>query len=147
MQNKDIDISISALNDKYGTPVGPTHNFNTPQDLTTVATIYNLLTSMYYPRTPSCIFSIAPELTYTAKRFDDALGSLQPCHSKTGRLHIKVRIGNMKCCNPTSAIQTCDQTTKLQSCIKNIRAGNCCDEYMRNALGKFLFPHKYNNQH
>ncbi len=49
---------------------------------------------------------------------------------------------------PKCGQQNCelDDTAKIKRCIRNLRAGKCQDEFIRNTLGAILFPYYYGKQ-
>ena len=47
------------------------------------------------------------------------------------------------CCNRK---QTKNHVALTKMCARNLTLGKCRDEFMRNTLGKILFPNIYNNQ-
>lgn len=36
-----------------------------------------------------------------------------------------------------------DDTSKLKYCARSLRAGKCCDEFIKNTLGAILYPQHY----
>ena len=43
-------------------------------------------------------------------------------------------------------IRKMDDTSKLKCCARNLRSGNCTDEFIKNTLGAILFPQHYGKQ-
>ena len=39
-----------------------------------------------------------------------------------------------------------DDTSKLKYCARSLRAGKCCDEFIKNTLGAALYPQHYGKQ-
>ena len=43
-------------------------------------------------------------------------------------------------------IRKMDELSKLKHCARSLRAGKCCDEFIKNTLGAALFPQHYGKQ-
>ena len=46
----------------------------------------------------------------------------------------------------TKTIRNMDELSKTKHCARNLRAGKCTDEFIRNTLGAILYPQHYGKQ-
>lgn len=50
---------------------------------------------------------------------------------------------NPQCCQTA---RKWNETAKLKYCVRNLRAGKCTDEFIKNTLGAILYPQHYGKQ-